>query len=244
MRMLNKQAKEPYYLQISNALENMIVSGYFTHGQKLPTLLELKDMFKVSLKVASQTYDDLNKKGYIYSRRGKGYYVSYYEKININLDHLYQIEAELVYEYQMKRQVILFEKVEVEGYVAEQLSLENGDHCFHIRQLFGKDHRNVLLQDIYLPFKMFPKLNKTYDEYPTLPSLIMNGYRYNLDKFSNRFYSSQASIEHEIFLRLQNNDPLWRIESICYTSEEKPIALINQFLSGEYITMAVMINVN
>ncbi|MGE4571226.1 MAG: GntR family transcriptional regulator [Candidatus Izemoplasmatales bacterium] len=244
MRMLNKQAKEPYYLQISKAIETMILSGYFSHGQKLPTLLEMKDLFNVSLKVAAQAYDDLNKKGYIYSRRGKGYFVSFYEKVKIDLNHLYEIEAELVYEHQMSRDIILFEKVQVEGYVQEQLNLNSGEYCYHIKQVFGKNNRNVLLQDIYLPFNHFPKLNKVYDDFPTIPSLIMNGYRYNLNEFSNRFYSGQASIEHEIFLRLQNNDPLWRIETICYTDDDQPIALVNQYMSGEYVTMAVMLNVS
>ncbi|HKL47932.1 MAG TPA: GntR family transcriptional regulator [Candidatus Izemoplasmatales bacterium] len=244
MKMLNKQQKKPYYLQLSNAIESMIHSGFFIHGQKLPTLTEMKDMFHVSLKVASKAYEHLSHKGYIYSRRGKGYFVSYYDKIDIDMDQLYQLEAELVYEKKMERTVILFEKVEAQGYVAEELLLDIGDYCYHIKQVFGKDNRNVLLQDIYLPYKAFPKLNKEYDRYPTIPSLIMNGYRHSLDRFANSFYPSQATIEHEIFLKLQENDPLWRVETICFTDKKAPIALINQYLSGEYVKMAVMIDVN
>jgi DNA-binding GntR family transcriptional regulator len=244
MTILNKQQKDPYYLQISKALEKMINSGFFVHGQKLPTLTEMKDMFHVSLKVAAQAYEDLSQKGYIYSRRGKGYFVYRHQHINIDMGLLYQIEANLVYEKHMERTIILFEKVEVASYVAEELSLDVGDSCYHIKQCFGKDNKNVLLQDIYLPFSVFPKLNKHYETYPTIPSLIMNGYRYNLDRFSNSFYPSQASFEHEIFLKLKENDPLWRVETICYTNEEKPIALINQYLSGENVTMEVMIDVD
>jgi len=244
MKMLNKQSKEPYYVQLSHAIENMILTGYFQHGQKLPTLTEMKDMFQVSLKVAAQAYDDLNKKGYIYSQRGKGYFVSHYNQFRVDLKKLYELESELVHERLMERNIILFEKVSVEGYVAEQLKLNQGDQCFHIKQAFGHKHKNVLLQDIYLPSKHFPKLFKQYEDYPTLLSLIMNGYRYKIDRFKNRYYPSQATIEHEIFLQLQVNDPLWRIESVSFINDNQPIALLNQYMSGEFITMAVMLDVN
>lgn len=244
MQILNKQAKEPYYLQLSQALESMIITGYFCHGEKLPTLTEMREIFNVSLKVAAQTYDDLNQKGLIYSRRGKGFFVSYHESIEIDLNYFYQIEAELIHEKNMERRILLFEKVEVNRYVAEQLELKEGDYCYHIKQAFGKDLNNVLLEDIYLPLSMFPKLNKNYEKYVTLPSLIMSGYRYSLNSFANKYFSSQVTIEHEIVLRLQLNDPLWRVESIYYTNDHKPIALVNHYLSGEYCTMEVMLDVN
>ncbi|MFP4478734.1 MAG: GntR family transcriptional regulator [Candidatus Izemoplasmatales bacterium] len=244
MQVLNKQSKESYYIQLSHALEKMIKSGYFSHGQKLPTLTEVREIFNVSLKVAAQTYDDLNQKGLVYSRRGKGFYVSYHEPIKIDLNYFYQIESELVHELHMDRHILLFEKVEVDGYVAEQLDLDEGAYCYHIKQTFGDDTKNVLLEDIYLPLTSFPKLYRNYEKYPTLPSLIMNGYRYNLDRFSNKYFSSQATIEHEITLKLCLNEALWRVESIFYTNENKPIALVNHYLSGEYVTMEVMLDVD
>jgi len=244
MQILNKQSKNPYYLQLSQAFEKMIKTGYFSHGEKLPTLTEMREIFNVSLKVAAQTYDDLNRKGMIFSKRGKGFFVSYHESISIDLNYFYQIEAELVHEMNMERHILLFEKVEVDGYVAEQLELGEGDYCYHIKQAFGKELKNVLLEDIYLPISHFPKLNKNYEKYPTLPSLIMSGYRYNLDSFSNKYFSSHVSIEHEIILKLQMNESLWRVESVFYTKDNKPIALVNHYLSGEYVTMEVMLDVD
>lgn len=244
MKMLNKHQKKPYYLQLADALESMIHTGFFKHGQKLPTLTEMKDIFGVSLKVISKAYEHLGHKGYIYSRRGKGYFVSYYEKMSIDMDQLYQLEAQLFYERNMKRTVILFEKVEAQGYISEELSLKTGENCYHIKQCFGRHNQYVLLQDIYLPYKAFPKLSKAYDQYPTIPSLIMNGYRYNLDRLAHSFYPSQATIEHEVFLNLDNQAPLWRVETICLTDKKEPIALVNQYLSGEYVKMEVMIDVD
>jgi len=244
MNVLNKQSKEPYYIQISNALESMIRSSYFAHGQKLPTLLEMKNIFNVSLKVAGQAYEDLSKKGLIYSQRGKGYFVSYYKSMEVSIEDFHQLEARLIHEEGFKRHVILFEVINTDAYVAKQLKIDEDTKCYHIKQFFGKDHQNVLYQEIYLPANQFPKLNKEYGQYQTTLSLIMNGYRHTLDEFSNKFFSSQATIEHELFLRLKYGEPLWRIESIFLNDKEQPLALINQYLSGEFITMAVMVHVD
>lgn len=244
MKILNKLSKDSYHLQLSQALEHMIKTGYFSYGEKLPTLTEMREIFNVSLKVAAQTYDDLNQRGLIYSKRGKGFFVSYHQSLNIDLNYFYHIEAELVHELNMERHILLFEKVVVDGYVAEQLNIDEGDYCYHIKQAFGKELKNVLLEDIYLPLNDFPKLNKNYDSFKTLPSLIMSGYRFSLDRFSNKYFSSHVTLEHEIILKLQVNEPLWRVESIYYTNNNKPIALVNHYFSGKHVTMEVMLDVD
>lgn len=242
--MLNKNSKKAYYMQISEALESMIRSGYFFHGQKLPTLTDMKEIFNVSLKVSAQAYDDLNKKGLIYSKRGKGYFVSFFEHIQFNLESIHQLEAKLVYDLKMKRDVVLFELIKASDFIAEHLKLNDGQMCYHIKQFIGKNHQNILFQELFLPVDDFPGLEEKYDSYMTTPSLVMNGYRYNIDEFLNQFYASQASMEHDLFLRLKQGEPIWRIESTFLSDSGRPIVFMNQYMSGEYIEMAVMIDVN
>ena len=203
----------------------------------------MRSIFNVSLKVAAQAYDDLSKKGYIYSKRGKGYFVSFYERLQVQLENIHQLEAELVYEKEMNREVLLFEVVDADDYIASKLSLKPHQKCFHIKQTYGKYQRNILLQELYLPIHLFPELLSMYDQYKTTPSLIMNGYRYNIDQFTNHFYSSQASCEQEIFLKLQKDDPIWHIETQYISDDDQPLVFMNQYLSGQFVNMAVMIDV-
>lgn len=242
--MLNKNTKRAYYMQISEALESMIRSGYFIYGQKLPTLTEMKDMFNISLKVAAQAYEDLNKKGFIFSKRGKGYFVTFYNHLRVDLESVHQLEAKLVYEYQMKKKIILFELMEVGQYTAKRLRLNEDRLCYHIKQYYGKDNHNVLLQEIFFPVKYYPNLEDKYEQYKTTPSIVMNGYRYNIDEFLNQFFAGQASAEQEVFLRLHQGDPTWRIETLYLSSDSQPIVFMNQYLSGEFVNMAVMIDVD
>lgn len=242
--MLNKNIKKAYYMQISDTLESMIRSGYFCYGQKLPTLTNMKEIFNVSLKVAAQAYDNLNKMGLIHSKRGKGYFVSFFEHIHFDLEAIHQMEAKLVYDFKMKKEVVLFEIIEMNSFIAGHLQLQEGQLCYHIKQFIGKNHQHILLQELFLPVDDYPGLEEKYDLYMTTPSLVMNGYRYNIDEFSNQFYAGQASIEHELFLRLNQGDPIWRIESSFLSDEGRPIVFMNQYLSGEHIQMAVMIHVD
>lgn len=242
--MLNKNKKRAYYMQISEAIESLIHSGYFIHGQKLPTLTEMKEVFNVSLKVAAQAYDDLNKKGYIYSKRGKGYFVSYFNHLRINLEEIHQLESKLIYEMKMKKNVILFELVKVDAFIADKLSLSKNTMCYHVKQFYGIDHQNVLLQELFFPAEYYVDLDNKYQQYNTTASLIMNGYRKNIDEFLNQFFAGQANAEQEVFLRLQQGDPIWRVESTYLSDNKTPMVFMNQFLSGEFANMAVMINVD
>lgn len=242
MFILNKKSSTPYSIQISQAYEKLILSGYFSHGEKLPTLMDIKNMFNVSIKVAAQAYDVLNEKGYIYSRRGKGFFVSHHQKLLIDLEDIDHIENKLIYEKNMVRNIILLEVVEVEHYIAEQLSLNENSLCYHIKQFYGRGTENVLLQDAYLPYKLFPNLETTISDYPTLRSIVIRGYGYKVEKLKNKYFPSQSSFEQIVTLKLQPQDPIWRIESIG-TIHDKPIILINHYLSGEYTTMAVMLSV-
>jgi len=242
--MLNKHKKKAYYIQIAETLESMIRSGYFCYGQKLPTLTDMKTIYNISLKVAAQAYERLNDMGLIYSVRGKGYFVSSHHRLSIDLDDIHQLEYQLVYEYKMKKEIILYEIIEMNRYIAQIFNLKEHTKCYHIKQYYGNNNQNVLLQELYMPVAYYPDLEPKLSIFLTTPSLVMNGYRYSVDEFLNHFFASQASAEHEMFLKIKQGEPIWRIETTYLSETQQPIVFMNQYLSGEFVEMAVMIDVD
>lgn len=66
----------PLWLQLRNRLIYLIASGKFQVGDKLPTVRELAVDLGVNYNTVSKVYQDIERDGYIVSKRGKGTFVA------------------------------------------------------------------------------------------------------------------------------------------------------------------------
>ena len=66
----------PLWLQLRNRLVYLIESGGFAEGEKLPTVRELAVDLGINYNTVSKVYQDIERDGYIVSKRGKGTFVA------------------------------------------------------------------------------------------------------------------------------------------------------------------------
>lgn len=66
----------PIWLQLRNRLVYLIVSGEFKPHEKLPTVRELAVSLGVNYNTVSKVYQDIERDGYIVSKRGVGTHVA------------------------------------------------------------------------------------------------------------------------------------------------------------------------
>ena len=66
----------PVWIQIKNRIAYLIGSGSFTEGEQLPTVRGLAADLDISYNTVNRAYMDLEREGYIASRRGKGTFVT------------------------------------------------------------------------------------------------------------------------------------------------------------------------
>lgn len=69
----------PLWLQLRNRLIYLIASGRFRPGDKLPTVRELAVELGVNYNTVSKVYQDIERDGYIVSKRGCGTFVAHRE---------------------------------------------------------------------------------------------------------------------------------------------------------------------
>lgn len=72
---LDENGSVPLWLQLRNRLVFLISSGRLPKGEKLPTVRELAVDLQIHYNTVSKVYQDLEKDGYISSKRGKGTFV-------------------------------------------------------------------------------------------------------------------------------------------------------------------------
>ncbi len=67
----------PIWLQLRHRLIYLIESGVFEQGERLPTVRELSVSLGVNYNTVGKVYQDIERDGYISSKRGKGTFVAW-----------------------------------------------------------------------------------------------------------------------------------------------------------------------
>lgn len=70
----------PLWLQLRHRIIYLIESGLFEEGERLPTVRELSVSLGVNYNTVSKVYQDIERDGYINSKRGKGTFVAAADK--------------------------------------------------------------------------------------------------------------------------------------------------------------------
>ncbi|OUO90846.1 GntR family transcriptional regulator [Gordonibacter sp. An230] len=65
----------PIWLQLRNRLIYLITSGHYRTGDKLPTVREMAVDLGINYNTVSKVYQDIERDGYIVSKRGRGTFV-------------------------------------------------------------------------------------------------------------------------------------------------------------------------
>jgi GntR family transcriptional regulator len=82
---INFDSPVPIYQQVILAIKLEILSGRLKAGDQLPPIRELAKILKLNPNTVAKTYYNLEKEGFIESKRGSGNWVNYK---NIKLDRL------------------------------------------------------------------------------------------------------------------------------------------------------------
>ena len=73
---LDDASSIPVWLQLKNRFIYLITSGFYLPGDQLPTVRGLAAEVEVNYNTVSKVYQDIERDGYINSKRGKGTFVS------------------------------------------------------------------------------------------------------------------------------------------------------------------------
>ena len=80
---MNFKDNKAIYLQIADRIGDQILSGALTPEGKVPSVRELAAEIEVNANTVARTYEYLQQRGIIYTKRGLGYFVSPDAKENI-----------------------------------------------------------------------------------------------------------------------------------------------------------------
>lgn len=85
----------PVWIQVRRRLIYLIVSGQYKSGDQLPTVRELAVQLDINYNTVNKVYQDLERDGFIMTKRGKGTFVTEQDSMAIlDLDNKIELLAD------------------------------------------------------------------------------------------------------------------------------------------------------
>ena len=219
-------AFSPLYQQIKALLTRSLTLGDWKAGEALPSEPELATRFKVSQGTVRKALDALTADGLLVRRQGKGTFVATHAEQRVQYRFLRLMPDEGP-RTAMQRRFLDFKRLRATAEIARALALNSGDSVLQIRRLLLSGELPVVLDDIWLPARLFKGLT-------TERLQAYRGPMYGL--FEAEFGVQMIRAEEKIravcavgaeaeLLHAAPGAPLLQVERLSLTYADKPVEL-------------------
>ncbi|WP_159560921.1 GntR family transcriptional regulator [Streptococcus halichoeri] len=217
-------AKEPpLYLQLVDQLELKIRQS-MSANEKLLSERELIDVYQVSRITVRQALKELETRGLIYKKQGKGTFVSAIREPATDLAAAYSFTEHMKsLGKQPKTQMLAFEETQITSSLAKLFDMEVGTPVYELERLRLADNVPLMFERSFIPMAEFPQLSKSQLEKQPLYDVFAESYGQTIKLAEEEFYASIALDYEAELLHIQKGDPV--LHMIRKTYNDKNILI-------------------
>ncbi|HRH87638.1 MAG TPA: GntR family transcriptional regulator [Rubrivivax sp.] len=150
-------AFSPLYQQIKDLLTRSLSVGEWKPGEALPSEPELAQRFQVSQGTVRKALDALTAEGVLVRRQGKGTFVATHAEAQVQYRFL-RLMPDHGPRQAMQRRFLELKRLRAGADIARALDLKSGDGVLQLRRLLLAGDTPVVLDDIWLPARLFKGL--------------------------------------------------------------------------------------
>ena len=232
---LEKNSRQPLYVQLMTELKQLIRSGKYAAGDKIPTEPELAEIYGVSRITVRKTIDELCKEGYLVKQQGKGTFVEapkIHRKVEMKKSVSFS-ETCRAHGGVPSSHVISSELTHPEKWQKEFLGLSDQDELIVIRRIMGIDDVPIMLETIYLPKKYFDGIEATRLENGSLYSMLSEQYGVSeAPQSDSTIEVGTADRECAELLDILPGEPLIIMNNYQYDDKGQPLFISSDRIVG------------
>ena len=167
---------EPLYSVVASRAEQLITSGEWQEGDRLPPERQLCGEFGVSRATLRQALGELEERGLITRHQGRGTFVSR-PRVQLPIVGVFSIrDAMAAHGMAMTTRVLKVQTIEASRQLAADLACLPGDPIVYIERLRLGDGEPMVLDTAHLRAELFPGLEHADFEHRSLYEVIENDY--------------------------------------------------------------------
>jgi GntR family transcriptional regulator len=233
VRPLDKGGFIPLYFQIQQALMEKIHAGELSEGDSLASEEELARIYQVSRMTARQALHGLKTKGYAFSQKGRGTFVSR-PKLEKNIMHLRGFTEDMKHLGMVPSSKLLEQTVvQATADLAEKLKLEVDETVMRLRRLRLADGIPMALEVSHIPLRRFPGLEKTNFARQSLYFVLRESFGVRVAYADEVIEALPATREESELLTIPRRASILSITRIIITTEEIPIEAASSRYRGD-----------
>ena len=233
LRALSPHNKEPLYAQIMHILEQQIRLGRLSPGDKLPTQQQLADHFEVSLAPVKQALRELEERGIVSTRQGRGTYVMDITPLSEEIIEANRIPCFTREMRESKRapssMVLTIEEIDAEQQpeATAELKLQPTDRLVHIERVRQANGRPLCLQSGYFPASQLSGIvERGLGTKEALSEVLREEYGIVITASRQIITATAAGQRDAKYLKVKPGAPLLLVERTSYLGTREPIEFV------------------
>ncbi|MCI1981734.1 MAG: GntR family transcriptional regulator [Oscillospiraceae bacterium] len=235
---LDETLSTSLYSQLKKIILDNIKSGKWPVNTKIPTEVQLCDMYHVSRITVRQALNDLKQDGFLYRKQGKGTFVRE-PKLEQNLSRFYSFSTEIKkMGYTPSTRILNFEVTDASPEVLQKLKLKPGSKVYAITRLRLADSEPVVLEISYLPYSISNNLKEQDVKNFGLYSTLIKTIGCHPNKAEESFEAVLMNQEEAKYLHAKPKDAALRLERCTY-ADSKLVEYCISIIKGDKYTYKI-----
>jgi GntR family transcriptional regulator, N-acetylglucosamine utilization regulator len=223
----------PLYHQIQQRLLDQIQSGELKPGTPMPSIERIARRMGVSPMTVRQAMRALSDHGVIYSRQGKGTFIS-----GIKLERDFRqvlsfTEETVAHGAKPSSKVLSFETNEPNQKVRDALALNKRDKVYALRLVRYGDSIPMAIECSYLPAQLFPGLMEKFDPAASLYEELSVDYGVQLAVTDEVIEVGKANGPEARLLEIASQSPVFLFTRTSYLEDGTPAEYVNSVYRGD-----------
>jgi len=220
------------YKHIEQELTQSIHQGQYKPGDPLPAEKFLAQRFGVSIGTLRKAVDSLVGRGVLLRQQGRGTFVARHNKDRYLFAYFHVVRQDGVKTYPLL-ELALFTHTKADKQVAKRLDVGTGSRVFKLVNILHLHGRRVVIDEIYLPEKMFPDLTESIvrDRPSTLYQLYQEQFGLTVVKAEERLRAVKADALKASTLNVPEGEPLLQVIRVAQSFNQQPIELRYSFVN-------------
>lgn len=235
MKIVDPANPIPKYLQISAWLKELIQTGRYQEGEKLPSEIELSKMCGVNRNTLRQAMSELVSEGFLRKEKGTGTFVSSTTPVVLKhrLRHISSFRDDLSEAGMTEKSIILSKGIEdAKEHIAKALILGSSNKVIVVRRLRIGNDFPLIYEETYLPNTMFENI-LDMDLTGSMYKLFSERFNIVLARSEQRFRAVNLKGKIAAYLGLPEHAAGLYMESITFNENNIPIEMLCAYYRGD-----------
>lgn len=219
--------------ELAAVLEQLIVSGRWPTGSRIPTERDLAQEYAVSRQTVREALDEVERAGLVTRRHGSGTYVRPRRLDQSLLGHFSIVETLRAGGAEVGTEVLSQTTVEAPPVIARELGLRDGASVLELERLRSADGAPFMLERTWLPTRPLPGIAEADLGAEGLYATLRERYGIVLERAVESFEPVLLRPDEAAHLGEEAGQPALMLIRTTYDADERPMETARALLRAD-----------